>query len=119
MRHELVAPPFGVDISDLAGRVHYVASSEHKSFPSFAGPPKLRGDATRCDPSLNDAAEITSWLRAGMAAGHVGAPWEGEFPRYVWARVDGTCYEARLVNRGTGSYKGWAVDVSEFPEALR
>lgn len=119
MRHEICDPPDGVVLSELASRARYVGSSEHKSFPSFAGPPKRRADATKCDPSLSDADEITSWLRAGLAAGQVGAPWEGRFPRYVWYRVEDVCYEARLVNRHAGEYKGWSVEVSEFPENLQ
>lgn len=118
MRHEIVDVPVGVDLRELAQRVRYIGSSEHKSFPSFAGPPKLRADATKCDPALDDPTEITSWLRAGIEAGQVGAPWEGLFPRYVWYRVEGACYEGRLVNRGAGEYKGYEVETSEFPEAI-
>lgn len=118
MGHEIVDAPVGVDLHELAQRVRYIGSSEHKAFPSFAGPPKLRADATRCDPALTDPAAITSWLRAGLQAGHIGAPWEGQFPRYVWHRVDGVCYEGRLVNRDAGEYKGYEIGISEFPEAM-
>jgi hypothetical protein len=119
MRREIIAAPEGIALDELASRVRYVGSSEHKSFPSFAGPPKMRADATKCDPHLTDPEEITAWLRGGVEAGHIGAPWEGDFPRYVWAQVQGIYYEARLVNRGSGGYKGWSVEASEFPKAIR
>ncbi|MGI8803736.1 MAG: hypothetical protein ACR2KV_16485 [Solirubrobacteraceae bacterium] len=67
---------------------------------------------------MTDPMQITSWLRAGLGAGHVGAPWEGLFPRYVWHRVQGVCYEGRLVNREAGEYKGDEVEISEFPAAI-
>lgn len=45
-----------------------------------------RADATKCDPALHgDFARLTAWLRRAVADGRVGAPWEGDFPRYVWA----------------------------------
>lgn len=110
-------PPPGTDLANLAERVSYVGSPEHKAFPSFAGPPKHRGDATKCDPDL-EVAQITAWLRAGLLAGHVGAPWEGDFPRYVWLRTEARVYEARLVNQGLGQYKGWALADDEVPSWL-
>jgi len=117
MRRTRCMPEPGVDLAELAKRVSYVGSPEHKSSPSFAGAPKLRGDATKCDPAL-DILEITTWLRAGVVAGQIGAPWEGEFPRYVWQRTEARCYEARLVNRGLGQYKGYALTDDEVPAWL-
>jgi hypothetical protein len=78
----------------------------------------LRADATKCDPQLTDAGEITSWLRAGIAAEHIAGPWEGDFPRYVWCRVEDRCYEGRLVNREAGLYKGWLLAKSEWPDGV-
>lgn len=111
------APPLGIELADLAERASYVGSPEHKSFPSFAGPPKLRGDATKCDPDL-DVGQITAWLREGLLAGNVGAPWRGGFPQNVWLRTENVCYEARLVNQGLGQYKGWALSDDEVPKWL-
>jgi hypothetical protein len=118
MRRAVVAPPEGVDLRSLATRVRYVGSSEHKSFPSFAGPPKLRSDASRCDPELTDPSELTDWLRSGLTAGRVGAPWQGDFPRYVWYRHGDVCYEGRLTNQGAGEYKGYPLSETECPEGV-
>ena len=107
-------PPTRTNLAELAERVSYIGSPEHKSFPSFAGPPKLRGDASKCDPTL-DVETITGWLRAGVVAGQVGAPWKGDFPQYVWLRTEEACYEARLINQGLGQYKGWALADDEVP----
>lgn len=113
-----IADPEGRDLHAIARRVRYVGSSEHKSFPSFAGGPKLRSDASKCDPQLDDPSELTAWLKAGVERGHIGAPWEGDFPRYVWYREEAACYEARLVNRGKGEYKGYPLGLEEYPEGL-
>jgi len=45
LRRRIVAPPAEVDLALLAGRASYVGSSEHKTFPSFAGPfnPRAEG----------------------------------------------------------------------------
>jgi hypothetical protein len=118
LRRSLTEPPVGVNLSELAKRASYVGSCEHKSYPSFAGPPKLRADASKCDPALSDPAKLTSWLRESIAFGHVGEPWEGDFPRYVWHRRQGEVYEARLVNRELGEYKGYPLERGEEPEGL-
>lgn len=102
----------------MARQAIYVGSPEHKSSHSFAGPPKLRSDASRCDPNLGEQDQLTGWLRNAIKSGHVGGPWEGTFPRYVWARHEGVCYEGRLVNRESGEYKGYPLDDQECPEGL-
>jgi hypothetical protein len=104
---------------ELAGRARYVGSPEHKSGPSFAGPPKPRGDASLCDRSLNQAQpRVTSWLRRALRQGTVGAPWEGDFPRYVWHREGEVVFEGRLTNREAGEYKGYPLLQDEWPEGL-
>ncbi|MFC0552239.1 hypothetical protein ACFFHJ_15230 [Planotetraspora thailandica] len=118
LRRTPQTPPDGISLADLAQRASYVGSGEHKSYPSFAGTPKLRADASKCDPRFADPAEITGWLRQTIACGNVGAPWEGEFPRYAWHRLDNVIYEARLVNRELGQYKGYPLDPDEWPEKL-
>jgi hypothetical protein len=117
-RREFASPPADVDLEALAERAEYVGSGEHKSYPSFAGPPKLRATATRCDPSLADQDELTGWLRDGIRKGQVGTLWEGDFPRYVWVSRQGTWYEGRLVNPGLGQYKGYALTEEQHPKGL-
>jgi len=112
-------PPEGIDASGLASRVTYVGSPEHKTGPSFAGTPRPRGDATRCDPALNDRLhEIQQWLRQAFEVQCFGGPWEGGFPRYAWCMVGQIVYEARLVNRGLGQYKGWQLEPEEWPDGI-
>jgi hypothetical protein len=119
MRRVVVAPDPDVDLDRLAERCRYIGSPEHKSSPSFAGPPKLRqADATKCDPALKDSAELlTQWLRSAVRAGQIGA-WQGQFPKYAWYRVEGQCYEARLTNPGNGDYKGYALTDAECPDGI-
>ena len=115
-RRAIVLLPEGVDLPTLANRANYVGSPEHKSVPSFAGAPRLRSDASKCDPTLGTVAELTAWLRAALIDGRVGAPWEGDFPRYIWSHIDNQWYEARLVNQELGQYKGYPIRDSEAPQ---
>jgi hypothetical protein len=118
-RGRFTAPPPGVSLVDLAVRATYVGSPEHKTYPSFAGPPAPRADATKCDPSFTDAAVLTGWLREAIRDGQVGGVWEeGTFPRYVWCRREGEAYQARVVNAEQGTYKGWRIASEEEPEGL-
>lgn len=104
---------------DLAVRVRYVGSSEHKNTPSFAGQPRPRADASLCDPDLaNSQHRLTRWLRNAIRRGAVGDFWEGDFPRYVWYKADNQVYEARLTNRGLGEYKGYPLERHEWPPGI-
>lgn len=117
MRRALIAPPSGVELNDVADRIEYVGSVEHKRYPSFAGQPRPRADATLCDPKFKDAAILTEWVASALREGRIGAPWETDFPRYVWVQQDGVWYEARLVNQVLGQYKGYALDSDDdLPE---
>ena len=115
-RLRFVSP--GTDLDALAARVEYVGSSEHKDASTFAGPPRPRGDASICPREYRDAELVTRWLRAAIRDGSTGAPWDGDFPRYVWHKEKGTVFEARLVNRGNGSYQGYPLDDYEWPPHL-
>lgn len=107
-------------LSVVAAKVTYVGSAEHKDYPSPAGPPRLRADATKCDPQLHgDFALLTAWLQQAISSGNVGAPWEGDFPRYAWVIQEGSCFEARLVNADVGEYKGYQLLDSERPEGIQ
>jgi hypothetical protein len=119
MRRKCILPPPGVDLSVLAERVKYVGSPEHKAYPSFAGPPKPRAEATLCDPTLNDQVELTGWIASGLRAGQIGAPWEVDFPRYVWLEIDSVWYEGRLVNPVQGWYKGYALRDEELEDWMK
>jgi len=113
------AIPRDVNLSDLAQRLAYVGSPEHKSYPTSSGPPRLRADASKCDPSFkNRVQEIENSLRAAVRSGQVGGPWENGLPRYAWNRLDGVCFEARLVNAESGAYKGYPLSAEEAPEGL-
>jgi hypothetical protein len=101
----------------MAEKVSYVPSPEHKDYLTVAGPGKLRSDASACPRGL-DFGTVLGWLRDAVRARHVSADFEGDFPRYVWARVDGRVYEARLSNSGLGSYKGSPIHDHESPAWL-
>jgi len=40
------------------------------------------------------------------------------FPRYVWHRDQDKIYEAWLVNRELGQYKGYELQRDEWPEGV-
>ena len=116
-RREISTPP-GADLGGLARRVVYVGSPEHKDVPGFAGQPRPRADASRCPREIADAEPVCDWLRDAIRRGATGAPWEGEFPRYVWYKHGEVVYEGRLVNRRAGSYKGYPLDEDEWPAGI-
>jgi len=86
---------------------------EHKRYPSFAGHPRPRADATLCDPRFKDPAPLTQALSEGIRLGQIGAPWDVDFPRYVWVCIEDTWYEARLTNPLLGQYKGYALGADD------
>lgn len=112
-------PPELLEVA--ATRATYRGSPEHKGTPSFAGQPRPRADASICDPALYEQGErIEGWLRAALGDGTVGELLEGDFPRYVWYhdRDANIVYEARLINRGLGEYKGYPLAESEWPPGI-
>ena len=116
---ELADPPTGINLEDISRRIAYVGSPEHKQSRSFAGAPRPRADATLCDPSFSSQqALIQSWLQEAICNGCCGAPWEGDFPRYVWYKSGGIVYEARLINSDQGQYKGWQLAPDEWPARI-
>lgn len=116
-KHRVIAPWPGdaPDPDTVADLCRYVGSAEHKSYPSPAGPPALRSDATRCEPSLS-FDELTGALREAVRRGCTSASFEGGFPKYVWGVVDGAVYEARHINGPQGTYKGYRLDPEELPD---
>jgi hypothetical protein len=56
-------------------------------------------------------------VRAAIRAEYT-SEWDGDFPKYAWYRVDGTCFEARLTNSVNGDYKGYALEEHECPDGL-
>lgn len=106
----------------MARDVSYVGSPEHKDTPSFAGHPRPRADASICDRALaRDRIAVEEWLRRAILAANYSEFFEGDFPRYVWYLDEQSCitYEARLVNREQGCYKGYPLNASEAPTVLR
>jgi hypothetical protein len=101
--------------SDVAARISYVGSAEHKDHPSPAGPPRLRSDASRCDPRYIDFRAPTEALREAIRAQRT-SEFQGRFPTYVWGALDGKLYEARLVNHEQGQYKAYPIEIEELPE---
>lgn len=102
--------------AEVALAATYVGSPEHKTAPTAAGAPRLRhNDASRCDPRYTDFQQITDVLREGIRVGCT-SEFVGRFPKYVWGVLDGTLYEARLVNHDQGTYKGYQLSArAELP----
>lgn len=115
MRRQFASERPKPDLEALAASVEYVGSIEHKNYPSFAGPPRLRADASPCDPELGDERELTSWIQDAIRSNFFSEETQGGFPKYVWCERDGIWYEARIVNRDQGQYKGYPISASERP----
>lgn len=116
-RRERFVPP-DIDLAELAARVKYVGSPEHKDAVTSVGVPRRRGDASICPREYNELQLATGWLRSAIRDGSTGGPWEGDFPRYAWHKEAATVFEARLVNRGDGSYKGYPLNDDEWPRHM-
>lgn len=104
------------ELENLANRVRYIGSAEHKTYPSPAGHPALRSSASKCPPQINiDQAE--QWLRSAIRLGQFSTLFEGAFPRHVWGKFNDRYWEARLSNRSQGLYHGYEVDpdVDDIP----
>ena len=107
MPRKILVVPANLDLNSLAATVRYAGSPEHKDVDSFAGIPRPRADAAICDASfVSRLGELNEWLREAVASRLYRRTWEGSFPRYAWYRDRDIVYEARLVNRGSGEYKG-------------
>lgn len=116
-KREIRVPP-NTDLQAVANRVTYVGSPEHKDFPSFAGMPHPRADASLCPRTITDAEIVTGWLRSAITRGATSALWEGGHPRYVWHKEGDTLFEARLINKSNGSYKGYPLTPQEWPKGI-
>jgi hypothetical protein len=118
-RYRDIDPPDDADLGMIAAKVEYIGSPEHKRAPSFAGPPSPRPDASICDSRFLDMQdELTRWLRDAIQRGAVSAHFEGGYPRYAWFKDGDVVYEARLVNRGKGTYKGYPLETDEWPNGI-
>ena len=113
-----ICVPMGTDLAMLASRVDYVGSPEHKDFPSFAGGPCPRADASCCPRDIRDQNVVREWLRSAIRRGAVGEQWETGFPRYVWFKHQNVVFEGRLVNRKQGTYKGYPLLREEWPAGI-
>lgn len=101
-------------LAQLSELVEYQGSGEHKSYPSPAGSPALRTDATPCDPAI-DWDDIGNALAEGVRRGCISEAAEQGFPRYVWGWLGGDLYEARHLNGFAGKYKGYRLEPPEYP----
>jgi hypothetical protein len=103
----------------VATLARYVGSGEHKALPihasySLESAAHKRSDSSRCDPKITrDQAEQA--LREAIKLGHVSAEFQDNFPAYVWGRIAGQFYAARLINREAGHYKAWPIEEVELP----
>ena len=117
-RKRSIYVPANTNLDRLAGLVTYIGSPEHKDIPSFAGQPKLRSDASCCPRHITSQEMVTEWLRSAIRCGVTSGLWENGFPRYAWYMTENVVFEARLVNRGTGQYKGYPLDPDEWPDGI-
>ena len=113
-------PPEGANLADVAGRVRYVGSEYHKDLPSFAGHTiRPLPDREVCPRDLTHRqADIQQWLEEAIRRGQFNSYWEGGFPRYVWHREGEVVYAARLINCGSGEYKGFPLLPTENVKGL-
>ncbi|MCF8258672.1 MAG: hypothetical protein K9J06_14045 [Flavobacteriales bacterium] len=106
-------------LEELSKIVTYVGSPEHKRSPSFAGHPRPRADASICPKELLEQQDrINGWLSFAVNKGSISEEFEGRFPKYVWHKDGDQVFEARLVNRELGTYKGFPLNPDEWPTGI-
>jgi hypothetical protein len=71
-----------------------------------------------CPKEIRSLATVTTWLREAFDKGAVSGYFQGEFPRYVWYRLDNQVFEGMLVNKESGEYKGYPIDEFEWPKGI-
>lgn len=105
-------------VEEQASRAHYVGSIEHKTYPSPAGEPRPRHDASKC-PRIEAERwpELTAALQAAIRAGCVSEAIDPcGLPRYVWGTLDEQLYEARRLSAPETGYKAYPIEAFELPE---
>lgn len=99
---------------EIASRVSYSGSAVHKRHPFLGQPPAFRSDKTPCAHYGPGAAALfQDLLRRALAHGSVSDDFDGEFPKRVWAYVNGQLHEARLGGDRAGAYHGFPLLVRE------
>jgi hypothetical protein len=110
-------PAHAPSADQVAERVRYVGSAEHKARPtdpSFDFAPTLRSDASRCNPKVTrEQAEHA--LREAVRRKCVSRDFVGDYPSYVWGWLYGQPHVARLINSTQGWYKAWPIGGDELP----
>lgn len=104
------------DFEKMAQEASYIVSPEHNTHLTGAGPGRLRSDASKCPKELQ-LEQATDWLKTAIRKGDVSAAVD-LFPEYVWIRIEGQAFEARLSNSVLGQYKGYPILDNEAPRWL-
>ncbi len=100
----------------VAQRARYVASGEHKDYPSPEG---LWTMARKAGKAKCPHFKQTEWhllqevLRQAISASCVHGEFRGDFPLRAWAFINDVLYEARLSNQGNGDYHGFPLEYEE------
>ena len=112
-------PPGLLEPAALAHAISYKGSVEHKAYPSFAGAPGRRSDASPCDPTVqteSDRLAVERALQDAFVRGCISTDIRNGFPRYAWGWFRGRLYKAMLINQESGWYKAWPIEGIEAPE---
>lgn len=115
-RSDRLVPTPEHDLEKMAQEASYIVSTEHKTHLTGAGPGRLRSDASKCPKELG-LEQVTDWLKVAIRKGDVSAATD-LFPEYVWIRIEGQVFEARLSNSVLGQYKGYPILDNEAPRWL-
>ena len=108
------------ELNNILHKICYIGSPEHKKHTNaITDQVKPRADATLCPDSVTEKGkeEIEEWLKEAFRKGAYGEFWENDFPRYVQYlnRQMDVVFTGRLVNKGTGEYKGYPIEEFEWP----
>jgi len=106
--------------AEIAERVSYNGSGKHKRYaaPNGEWTPVHRPGTAECQQfAQTDWLQLIDALREAIRQSCVQLEPGREFPRRVWAYINGKLHEARITNPQSGEYHGFPLDyASQKPD---
>lgn len=117
-RPNVIDPPPGKDYDAIASDVQYEGSPYHKRDTPTSRPKANR--TTLCPPRLNGEQELLSeWVAEAIRRRAVSGKFRGDYPSEVWYKAeDGQVYKGRITNQAQGTYHGFPIPESEWPQKI-
>jgi hypothetical protein len=105
---------------DVAKRVSYTPSGEHKNYPSPTGAwtANAKPGSTLCEKyAPKEFSKFKNGVEQAIGGPCISREFRGDFPSRAWIQVDNVLHELRLSNETLGQYHAFPVNyVEDYPE---